>query len=80
MQPNTPNDTFDPNLVNAINGGNAPDVAMPFGPDYVGQWCAGGLWQDLTPYMKADDMSINDFAPARSRTPTSAASSARCRR
>ena len=32
-----PNDTFDPNLVNAINGGNPPDVAMPFGPDYVGQ-------------------------------------------
>ena len=64
MQPNPPNDTFDPNLVNAINGGNPPDVAMPFGPDYVGQWCAGGLWQDLAPYMKADGMSINDFAPA----------------
>jgi multiple sugar transport system substrate-binding protein len=64
VQPNPPNDTFDPNLVNAINGGNPPDVAMPFGPDYVGQWCAGGLWQDLAPYMKADGMSINDFAPA----------------
>ncbi len=37
VQPNSPNDTFDPNLVNAINGGNAPDVAMPFGPDYIGQ-------------------------------------------
>ena len=64
VQPNPPNDTFDPNLVNAINGGNPPDVAMPFGPDYVGQYCAGGLWQDLAPYMKADGMSINDFAPA----------------
>jgi multiple sugar transport system substrate-binding protein len=63
VQPNTNNDTFDPNLVNAINGGNPPDVAMPFGPDYVGQYCAGGLWDDLTPYMKADNLSINDFAP-----------------
>ena len=63
MQPNTPNDTFDPNLVNAINGGNAPDVAMPFGPDYIGQYCSSGLWQDLTPYMKADGLSIDDFAP-----------------
>ena len=64
VQPNTDNDTFDPNLVNAINGGNPPDVAMPFGPDYVGQYCAGGLWEDLSPYMKADNLTINDFAPA----------------
>jgi multiple sugar transport system substrate-binding protein len=64
VQPNTDNDTFDPNLLRAINGGNAPDVAMPFGPDYVGQWCAGDLWLDLAPYMKADGLTINDFAPA----------------
>ena len=36
VQPNTVNDTFDPNLINAIKGGNPPDVALPFGPDYVG--------------------------------------------
>ncbi len=24
----------------------------------------GGLWQDLTPYMQADQLSIDDFAPA----------------
>jgi multiple sugar transport system substrate-binding protein len=64
VQPNTDNDTFDPNLVNAINGGNAPDVAMPFGPDYVGQYCPSGLWEDLSPYMKADNISIDTFAPA----------------
>jgi multiple sugar transport system substrate-binding protein len=64
VQPNTNNDTFDPNLINAINGGNPPDVAMPFGPDYIGQYCSSGLWQDLTPYMKADNLTINDFAPA----------------
>jgi multiple sugar transport system substrate-binding protein len=64
VQPNTDDDTFDPNLLKAINGGDAPDVAMPFGPDYVGQYCSSGLWEDLSPYMKADGMSVNDFAPA----------------
>ncbi len=64
VQPNTDDDTFDPNLVNAINGGNSPDVAMPFGPDYVGQYCSSGLWQDLTPYMKSAGVSISSFAPA----------------
>ncbi len=64
IQPNTANDTFDPNLINAINGGNSPDVAMPFGPDYVGQYCPSGLWQDLTPYMDASNLTIDDFAPA----------------
>ena len=36
---------------------------MPFGPDYIGQYCSTGLWQDLTPYMQASHLSINDFAP-----------------
>ncbi|HYX87470.1 MAG TPA: ABC transporter substrate-binding protein [Gaiellales bacterium] len=64
VQPNTTNDTFDPNLINAIKGGNAPDVALPFGPDYVAQYCTSGLWQDLTPYMQRDHISIDDFAKA----------------
>ena len=63
VQPNTVNDTFDPNLINAIKGGNPPDVALPFGPDYVAQYCTSGLWQDLTPYMKRDNVKISDFAP-----------------
>jgi multiple sugar transport system substrate-binding protein len=37
---------------------------MPFGPDYIGQYCSSNLWDDLTPYMKADGISINSFAPA----------------
>ena len=37
---------------------------MPFGPDYVGQYCSSGLWQDLTPYMQSSGVSISDFAPA----------------
>jgi multiple sugar transport system substrate-binding protein len=64
VQPNPPTDTFDPNLINAINGGNAPDVALDFGPDYIGQFCSSGLWEDLTPFMKASNLSISDFAPA----------------
>ena len=64
VQPNTVNDTFDPNLINAIKGGNAPDVALPFGPDYVGQYCTSGLWQDLTPYMQRDNVDISSFAKA----------------
>lgn len=64
VQPNTDEDTFDPNLLKAIKGGNSPDVAMPFGPDYVGQYCSSGKWLDLTAYMKADGISISDFAPA----------------
>ncbi len=70
IQPNTANDTFDPNLINAINGGNSPDVAMPFGPDYIGQYCSTGLWQDLTPYMDASNLTIDDFAPAAITDPT----------
>jgi multiple sugar transport system substrate-binding protein len=64
VQPNTDNDTFDPNLINAIKGGNPPDVALPFGPDYIGQYCSSGLWQNLTPYMQRDHVSISEFAPA----------------
>jgi multiple sugar transport system substrate-binding protein len=64
VQPNTDNNTFDPNLIKAINGGNSPDVAMPFGPDYIGQYCSSGLWQDLTPFMQRDGVKISDFAPA----------------
>ncbi len=80
VQPNTANDTFDPNLINAINGGNPPDVAMPFGPDYIGQYCSTGLWQDLAPNMKADGISIDDFAKAAITYTNSGASNARCRR
>jgi multiple sugar transport system substrate-binding protein len=64
VQPNGDTDTFDPNLINAIKGGNPPDVALPFGPDYVGQYCSSGLWQNLTPYMQRDHVSISQFAPA----------------
>ena len=64
LQPNPANDTFDPNLIAAIKGGNAPDVAIGFTPSYAGQYCSSGLWEDLTPFMQKDKMSISQFAPA----------------
>ncbi len=64
LQPNPTNDTFDPNLIAAIKGGNAPDVAIGFTPSYAGQYCSSGLWEDLAPFMQKDKMSISQFAPA----------------
>jgi multiple sugar transport system substrate-binding protein len=64
LQPNPDQDTFDPNLIAAIKGGNAPDVAVGFTPSYAGQYCSSGLWEDLTPFMQKDHMSISQFAPA----------------
>ena len=64
LQPNPDQDTFDPNLIAAIKGGNAPDVAIGFTPSYAGQYCSSGLWEDLTPFMQQDHMSIKQFAPA----------------
>ena len=64
VQPNTTNDTFDPNLIQAIHGGNAPDVAISFTPSYDAQWCSSGLWLDLTPFMQQSGVSASDFAPA----------------
>ncbi|MGZ4481510.1 MAG: extracellular solute-binding protein [Gaiellales bacterium] len=62
-QPNTDTDTFDPNLIDAIKGGNPPDAALSFVPDYVGQYCSSGLWLDLKPFMQRDHVSISTFAP-----------------
>lgn len=63
-QPNTDNDTFDPNLIQAIHGGNAPDVAISFVPSYDAQWCSSGLWLDLKSFMQQSGVSTSEFAPA----------------
>lgn len=57
-------DEFDQTLMKNINAGTAPDVAISFGPDYVGKYAADSLWQDLKPYMEADSFSMSEFAPA----------------
>lgn len=58
-------DTFDQQIViKTINAGNPPDAFLSFGPDYVGQYCAKDLWQDLTPYMQGDGVTIEQFSAA----------------
>ena len=58
-------DTFDQQIViKTINAGDPPDAFLSFGPDYVGQYCSSGLWQDLSTYMQRDNISIDDFAKA----------------
>jgi len=56
--------TFDQSLIQAINGGHAPDVAISFGPDYVGQYAHDGLWLDLKPFLARDKVPADQFAPA----------------
>src|SRR5207244_3225804 len=50
----------DENIINAIHGGNPPDVAMSFTTDNVGEFCASNAFQDLGAYAKADgtDLSV----------------------
>jgi multiple sugar transport system substrate-binding protein len=66
-------------VIKTINAGNPPDAFLSFGPDYVGQYCANDLWQDLTPFMQGDKVSIDMFAPAAITYRTSTTSNARCR-
>jgi len=56
-------DEFDQTLIKNINAGTPPDVAISFGPDYVGKYAASNLWQDLNPFMKADGFDMGVFAP-----------------
>jgi multiple sugar transport system substrate-binding protein len=61
VQPNS--DTFDQILMQNINAGTAPDVAISFGPDNVGKYAADNLWEDLKPHMTADNFDMSVFAP-----------------
>jgi len=54
----------DQKLIAAINAGEPPDVVLSFTLDNVGQFCASGAWQDLTPYMERDDFDLGQFPPA----------------
>jgi multiple sugar transport system substrate-binding protein len=54
----------DQKIINAINGGQPPDVVLSFTLDNVGQFCASGAWQDLTPYMQQTDFDLSQFPEA----------------
>jgi multiple sugar transport system substrate-binding protein len=54
----------DQKIINAINGGQPPDVVLSFTLDNVGQFCASGAWQDLTPYMQQTNFDLSQFPEA----------------
>ena len=51
----------DPKLLAAIRSGNPPDVVLSFSLDSVGEFCASGAWQDLTPYIEEDNLDLSQF-------------------
>ncbi len=48
-------------IVAAIRAGNPPDVVLSFGLDSVGEFCASGGWQDLTPYIEQSGFDLSQF-------------------
>jgi multiple sugar transport system substrate-binding protein len=54
-------DVGDQKIIASINAGKPPDVALSFTPDNVGQFCASGAWQDLTPYMKETNFDLSQI-------------------
>ncbi len=57
-------DTFDQQVIKAVEAGGGPDVAITFSPDTVGQYAHDGLLIDLNPYLQRDHLSTGTFAPA----------------
>jgi multiple sugar transport system substrate-binding protein len=51
----------DPKILAAIRSGKPPDVVLSFGLDSVGEFCATGAWQDLTPFIEADNLDLSQF-------------------
>jgi multiple sugar transport system substrate-binding protein len=48
----------DDKITQAIRGGNAPDVAISFSTDNIGQFCSSGSFQPLTPYIDRDKVDM----------------------
>lgn len=49
----------DDQITQAVRGGRAPDVAVSFTTDNVGQWCKSGSFQDLTPVIRQDGVDLS---------------------
>jgi multiple sugar transport system substrate-binding protein len=54
----------DQKIIQSINAGEPPDVVLSFTLDNIGQFCASGAWQDLTPYMERDAFDLGQFPDA----------------
>jgi len=48
----------DDKITQAIRGGNAPDLAISFTTDNIGQFCSSGSFQDLKPYLDRDKVDL----------------------
>ncbi|RJQ82619.1 ABC transporter substrate-binding protein [Pseudonocardiaceae bacterium YIM PH 21723] len=53
----------DDKITQSIRGNNAPDVAVSWSTEQLGQYCATGSWQDLTPYLRRDDTGFENKIP-----------------
>ena len=56
--------TFDQQVIKAVQAGGGPDVMLSFLPDFVGQYAHDGVLLDLNPYLRRDHLSTGTFAPA----------------
>jgi ABC-type glycerol-3-phosphate transport system substrate-binding protein len=54
----------DTKILNAVRGGNPPDVVSSFSTDNVGQFCSSGALQNLTPFLQKDKVDLNMFPKA----------------
>lgn len=59
----------DTKMTQAIGAGNGPDIGLSYSTDIVGKFCSSGAWTDLTPYIKRDNVDLNQLnATTRSYT------------
>lgn len=54
----------DDTMVQAARGGNPPDLALSASSDATPSYCASGVWQDLSPYIRRDDVKLSALLPA----------------
>ena len=48
----------------AINGGTPPDMAVSFTPSFAARYCQTGAFQDLNPFLQADNIDKTAVWPA----------------
>ncbi|MFF4776819.1 ABC transporter substrate-binding protein [Microtetraspora fusca] len=53
----------DDQILQAVRGGNPPDVALSFTTDSVAQFCKAGIFQDLNPYLAAGKIDATALFP-----------------
>ncbi|OLB75949.1 MAG: ABC transporter substrate-binding protein [Actinobacteria bacterium 13_2_20CM_2_71_6] len=51
----------DDKVAQAIGAGGGPDAVLSGTTDNVGKFCSSGAWQDLAPYIKRDNIDINQI-------------------